>query len=131
MKVVVHGFVALMVALATFYFVYWMGAGSLDLPEWLSIAGSAAVALLMAVYVWTQLRSPSESLMRFIGVGAVAIGGISFLAGFFGPLIFMPEANQGPLLGLFYTGPLGFLLGAVCGGIYGLVRRRQNPAVSR
>lgn len=42
---------------------------------------------------------------------------IVFLAGFFGPLIFTPEANQGPLLGMFFTGPLGF----VAGGLFGLI----------
>ena len=43
------------------------------------------------------------------------IGGISFLCGFFGPIIFMPSSNQGPLLGIFITGPLGFLVGCVIG----------------
>jgi hypothetical protein len=46
---------------------------------------------------------------------AVICGAIGFAIGFFGPLIFSPEANQGPLLGIFITGPggavLGFLLG--------------------
>ena len=38
--------------------------------------------------------------------GALVVGGIGFVGGFFGPMIFAPEANQGPLLGLFITGPL-------------------------
>ena len=41
----------------------------------------------------------------------VAMGGVAFAAGFFGPIIFTPEANQGPLLGIFITGPLGFVIG--------------------
>ena len=49
---------------------------------------------------------------------------IAFVVGFFGPMIWAPEANQGPLLGLFITGPLGFLLGGVDGLAYGLVRRQ-------
>jgi hypothetical protein len=43
--------------------------------------------------------------------------------GFFGPMIFSPQANQGPLLGLFITGPLGFVAGGVAGLIYSLSRR--------
>ena len=39
------------------------------------------------------------------------LGGIGFLIGFVGPVIFFPEANQGPLLGIFITGPGGFVLG--------------------
>ena len=38
-------------------------------------------------------------------------------------VIFMPEANQGPLIGIFFTGPLGFVLGLVLGAIVGWVRR--------
>lgn len=46
---------------------------------------------------------------------ALSIGVITFLIGYVGPIIFWPEANLGPLLGLFITGPLGFLLGGVIG----------------
>jgi len=41
----------------------------------------------------------------------VLLGGISFLAGFLGPMLFVPEANQGPLVGIFISGPAGFVLG--------------------
>jgi hypothetical protein len=41
------------------------------------------------------------------------VGGFGFLIGFVGPMIYAPDANQGPLLGIFVTGPLGFLLGGV------------------
>ena len=51
-------------------------------------------------------------------VPALVLGGLGFAAGFFGPLVFKPEANQGPLLGIFITGPAGFLIGL----IYGVVR---------
>lgn len=46
--------------------------------------------------------------------GAI-LGIVGFLGGFVGPVIFTPEANQGPLLGIFITGPLGFVLGLVVG----------------
>jgi hypothetical protein len=46
---------------------------------------------------------------------ALFVGGIAFLAGFLGPIILAPDANQGPLLGIFYTGPLGTLVGLVWG----------------
>jgi hypothetical protein len=35
-----------------------------------------------------------------------------------GPMILKPDANQGPLLGTFITGPTGFVVGL----IYGVVR---------
>lgn len=41
----------------------------------------------------------------------VLLGVVGFCAGFFGPLIFVPEANQGPLVGILITGPGGTVLG--------------------
>lgn len=52
------------------------------------------------------------------------------MSGFFGPMIFAPGANQGPLLGTFITAPLGFLLGGVMGWIYALWRKQQNERVT-
>jgi hypothetical protein len=51
--------------------------------------------------------------------GALILGGIGFAGGFFGPIVFAPEANQGPLLGIFITGPIGAMLGGVLGAIFG------------
>jgi len=55
--------------------------------------------------------------------GGCLLGGIGFVAGYVGPIVFMPESNQGPLLGIFITGPLGFLIGLVAGAIGALVRK--------
>lgn len=33
------------------------------------------------------------------------VGGIGFVGGFFGPMLLSPGSNQGPMLGLFLTGP--------------------------
>jgi hypothetical protein len=58
-------------------------------------------------------------------VGAAILGGIGFVGGFFGPMIFTPQANQGPLLGIFITGPLGVLLGGFFGLVCGVVRHMR------
>jgi hypothetical protein len=49
------------------------------------------------------------------------VGAVTFAAGFFGPIVLAPDANQGPLLGIFITGPLGF----VAGSVFGFVRAMQ------
>lgn len=42
---------------------------------------------------------------------AMTIGGIGFAVGFFGPIALNPDANQGPLVGIFISGPGGAFLG--------------------
>lgn len=62
------------------------------------------------------------SILASVFKGAV-IGAIGFCTGFFGPMLFAPDANQGPLLGIFITGPLGAVLGAIGGFVYGIRQR--------
>ena len=55
-------------------------------------------------------------------LGAAGLGIIGFSFGFFGPMIFTPDANQGPLLGIFITGPLGAVAGGLIGAAVGWYR---------
>src|SRR5215813_3644422 len=52
------------------------------------------------------------------GFWALALGGVGFASGFFGPMFLSPDANQGPLLGLLITGPGGAIAGLVLGFIF-------------
>ncbi len=69
----------------------------------------------------------SEPLDRLLSafVGAVIGGGIAGALGVFVPLLVAPGANQGPMLGLFVTGPLGAVVGAVIGLV--IPNRRGGP----
>jgi hypothetical protein len=53
-----------------------------------------------------------------IGLWVLALGVSGFAAGFFGPIILRPEANQGPMLGIFITGPGGAALGLLLGTLF-------------
>ena len=44
-------------------------------------------------------------------------GGIGLALGLVGPLVLMPGASLGPLLGVLMTGPAGFVLGALVGAL--------------
>lgn len=61
-------------------------------------------------------RSPSFLLCVFI------LGAVGFSAGFFGPMIFSPDANQGPLVGILISGPGGAVLGLL---LYLVIRVAQ------
>lgn len=58
--------------------------------------------------------------------GAAVVGTIGFLAGFFGPILFTPSSNQGPLLGIFITGPLGVIVGLLGGLVYAGVTQSKK-----
>ncbi|MGH7632068.1 MAG: hypothetical protein ACREOF_22255 [Gemmatimonadales bacterium] len=57
-------------------------------------------------------------------VPALTGGGIGFALGFFGPMLLDPSSGNGPLLGIFITGPLGFVAG-LCWGVWKEWERRQ------
>lgn len=59
-------------------------------------------------------------------MGALLMGVTGFLIGFFGPLKFQAWANQGPMVGIFLTGPGGTVLG----GIIGIALGFMQPAWS-
>jgi hypothetical protein len=89
---------------------------------------SATIAILCG---WFALRghvAESRAEMGYAWLGGFLLGGIGFVAGFFGPIILTPGANQGPLLGIFITGPLGFSLGALIGWFCARFRRRAAGA---
>jgi hypothetical protein len=58
-------------------------------------------------------------------IGGAVVGSISFATGFFGPMILTPQSNQGPMLGIFATGPAGFILGLIGGAIVCVMHRRK------
>jgi hypothetical protein len=60
---------------------------------------------------------------------AFFVGAITFLLGFLGPMIVVPQANQGPLLGILYTGPIGLVLGLLW-GLARALRRGQWRSTS-
>ena len=95
----------------------------MDLLIYLIIYAIPVVSLWVVVHYgpvksrWWRHENP-------LGV-ALFVGGIAFLIGFIGPMIVYPEANQGPLFGVFYGGPVGTLLGLLW-GIERARRRRRN-----
>jgi hypothetical protein len=48
-------------------------------------------------------------------VWVLVLGASGFAAGFVGPVLLDPGANQGPLLGIFITGPGAALAGLILG----------------
>ncbi len=128
MRLVFRLLAMLVVVPATYYFVYWVPFSFAPFLEqrWIPSIISLLCAIGVGWYVWKRLGSTSGEWISSTLSGAIVLGAIGFCAGFFGPIIFTPGANQGPLLGIFITGPLGFILGGVGGFIYWLAKRRRE-----
>jgi hypothetical protein len=58
---------------------------------------------------------PTNGTPPPLGAWPLLLGAIGFAAGFFGPIFLNPDANQGPLVGIFITGPGGALAGLILG----------------
>jgi hypothetical protein len=128
MNAAVRLIVSLIALVVTFFF-FWV-AFSFVLPpgpfRWLRPFGSLACAILITQFVSRRAGSSSAGLVKCICLSGFVTGVIGFSAGFFGPIIFTPESNQGPLLGIFITGPLSFLAGAIGGAIYWSVTKKKT-----
>ncbi|MBV2132425.1 hypothetical protein KRX52_06360 [Pseudomonas sp. MAP12] len=120
----------LVVVPAVYFFVYWLPFDFVPLEqrEWVASLVALLCAVLAGRFLWIRTvgGAAARGLLAAMSSGALALGGIGFCAGFFGPLLLTPDANQGPLLGLFITGPLGFLLGGI-GGFFYWLRHRDKP----
>jgi hypothetical protein len=65
---------------------------------------------------WAALGGRQPTTRARIGASwrmGWVLGAAGLALGFFGPLVIMPKANLGPLLGILITGPGGFVLGAL------------------
>jgi hypothetical protein len=80
----------------------------------------------------TSSESPTSNRMTiaqrvvWIAAFAGALAAAGFIAGFIGPIVHHPASNQGPLLGIFITGPLGLVIGALLGIIVPLVTSKPQ-----
>lgn len=115
---------AIVAGIAVYYFVFWVPCALLIPAQhyWLASVLSLAAGIAAGRYVWNNVAAVDKGIGSYALAGALIVGGIGFVGGFFGPML-LGGGNQGPLLGLFITGPLGFLLGGVGGLVYGFKHR--------
>ena len=120
---------AAVVALALAALVLYMVGRELSRPDVASVILTAViyapVAAVSLVCGWFALRGhveESRAEMRAGCATGAVVGGVGLVAGVLGPVILTPESNQGPLLGVLVTGPLG----AVAGTLIGIVSRRAR-----
>jgi len=108
----------------------WIAVRNLGLPSndgWIFWVPCTSWLATMGLLCWCSAlaRDRMESRARIRSSWRVGflVGGVGLMVGFLGPLILTPTASLGPLLGILLTGPLGFVLGALIGGL-----RQPKPA---
>ena len=115
--------VAVLAFFGSFFMAWVLAIGLLPGGQpWIATLVAFAAAIYVARQVWNGTAEGATSVPVMAGLGAAILGGLGFVAGFFGPMILAPEANQGPMLGLFITGPAGVLIGAIAGAWYAMRR---------
>jgi hypothetical protein len=129
MKTLLRGLLTLIAVVSVYLFVYWMPVSAIAGPGLLRdiLAMSGGIVAGWIVWSFTGNRH-CNFFMSALG-GALILGGIGFVGGFFGPLLFAPDANQGPLIGMFVTGPLGFVVGGIAGVLRWQATRRMRHDV--
>lgn len=122
-----RGVLSLVAAFVAYLLTFWWLSELLlpaSTPKALRMALALAVAVGTAVQAWRALGRVPSGLVATAWKWACLLGAVGFFGGFFGPMVLAPQANQGPLLGIFITGPLGVVLGAVVGAVMWFRQRR-------
>lgn len=126
MNVLIRVTAIILVCPATYLFTSLMVIlmSSLDESQGLKVF-SFLVSLAALWFVWRNTATSHEGVISSILLGTLAVGIVGFLLGFIGPMIFYPDANQGPLLGILVTGPIGFLAGPITGFAFWVYKSRR------
>ena len=129
MKTLLRGLVTLLAVISVYLFVYWMPVSAIAGPGWLRDILAMSGGVVGGWIVWRFTGSRRGNFLMSVLGGALTVGAIGFVGGFFGPLLFTPDANQGPLIGMFVTGPLGFVVGGIDGALRWQSTRRAHHDV--
>jgi hypothetical protein len=120
---VIGAFVGLGMGLMTCLSLAFLGV---DLPgfAWVMFGLLGAIGGCVIGYLHQKPPGRGKAVGWWCATMTGIVGVVSFLLGFCGPMIFSPDSNTGPMLGIFVTGPLGAIVGAFCGVVIGLMVRR-------
>lgn len=124
-----------MIIILTSFFYYMSFTPVINSLRLWSTPVALITALLCAIgssiFMWKKMGNSSNNLVVSILVGGLLLGSIGFFMGFVGPIIFTPHSNQGPLLGILKTGPYGFVIGLIAGGVYWWYKKekKEDPSL--
>src|SRR5829696_1536712 len=80
---------------------------------------SISTVAFVGIIIWKLTAKLTKEQSSMVIKGGIIGGVVGFLIGFVGPILLTPGSPQGPLLGVFFTIPIGFVLGLIGGAFYG------------
>ncbi len=95
-----------------------------ELPDWIGAVLSISCATCAGWYSWQLLSGKKTGIVAAILTGALILGALGFIFGFFGPMLVAQDTQQAAFIGIFVTSPIGIVLGAIGG--YLLASRRKG-----
>lgn len=104
--------------LIVLFFISTMLSITTSQPIWLRTAVALAGALIVGWSAWKVVAGEKIGAGLAVISGALMLGGLCFIIGFLGPMMFAKDTSQGPLIGLFIAAPLGVITGGIGGYIY-------------
>lgn len=123
---VARAFLVIVVAPPVFAIVYWLCTTVFSIYNliWVPHIISVLVAAEVGWIAWSRSVSLQTLAGRPLAValGAILLGGLGFAAGFYWPLIFLPDSLQGPIFGAVGAGFIGLFLGALIGTLFWRIR---------
>ena len=117
--------VSLLMFLTVLFFISTILTITTSSPFWLSTVFSLACASLAAWFTWILVSGEKANTIVAVIGGALILGGLFFVIGFLGPMAISKDTDQGPMIGLFIVAPLGVIVGAIGGYVYGS-RQKAN-----
>ena len=106
-------------ALISLFCIYFpLSFGFQDIEKDIRQIAALIIAFIIGLFLWLMSKGTSKKFGNQVFKTALIVGVIGFVLGFIGPIILSPDSNQGPLLGIFITGPSSFLIGLIGGAIY-------------
>jgi hypothetical protein len=128
-SLVVHRIASAVAGLALAFGSLWLclrNLGQAGMKDWIFWVPLALLLVTISVLCWwfalRGQRPESRAAIHHTWRGGWLVGGVGFAAGFIGPLVIWPGASLGPLLGILFTGPVGFVLGALGGFLWRRLR---------
>jgi len=115
--------VALVVAVSLTVTLFFLSRGLMLI--WFKL-GIVTTVILVGSFALGGHIAKRRTIIGWGLAGAAMLGTVGFIIGFFKPELFGAEGNLAPLSGVFWTGPIGFTVGAMLGSVAGWIRAQPR-----